>query len=352
LERSYSGTHPTLPFGFGSHRAFGNLLTVRKEQEAKHMPTGIFSTYKTGENRVTSSIMAVLRSLSMVHSERLLGALIGDTSFELVHFQNQVGGDGPSVPDAEINSSRQIVIETKIRRKSVRMDQIKGHLSYLDRYHEKYSQQYLVILTPDEWAEDEYKEVDARIVCKSFRTLQDAIYDLLHDDIEVISERDQFLLRELQHMLLSEGLVGSDKDTVVVAARNAWSEYLDLSAYIFQPNRTFQDVDYIAFYTSGEIKPYVAKIKKKYDAVGFVRGKYTGRMGEIVEKGLDSKSREEGSNYRVFELSAPDDKETVHLDKAIINDAKGKGGKPTAFTQMQRYVRLKDLQKAERTSEL
>ena len=39
------------------------------------MPDSIFSTYRTGENRVTASILAVLRSLALHRIERLLGAL-------------------------------------------------------------------------------------------------------------------------------------------------------------------------------------------------------------------------------------------------------------------------------------
>ena len=40
------------------------------------MPDSIFSTYRTGENRVTASILAVLRSLALQRTERLLGALM------------------------------------------------------------------------------------------------------------------------------------------------------------------------------------------------------------------------------------------------------------------------------------
>ena len=40
------------------------------------MPTNIFSSYKTGENRVTASILAVLQSLSLGRLNRLIGALL------------------------------------------------------------------------------------------------------------------------------------------------------------------------------------------------------------------------------------------------------------------------------------
>jgi hypothetical protein len=56
-------------------------------QEAD-VATSIFSTYSTGENRVTASILAVLKSLSLNRIERLLGALLEQSAFELVRFQN------------------------------------------------------------------------------------------------------------------------------------------------------------------------------------------------------------------------------------------------------------------------
>src|SRR5688572_29660118 len=49
------------------------------------MATNLFSTYSTGENRVTASILAVLQSLSLRRTERILGALMERLEFELVH---------------------------------------------------------------------------------------------------------------------------------------------------------------------------------------------------------------------------------------------------------------------------
>jgi len=41
------------------------------------MGSSLFSTYSPGENRVTASILAVLRSLSLGRIERMLGAPTG-----------------------------------------------------------------------------------------------------------------------------------------------------------------------------------------------------------------------------------------------------------------------------------
>ena len=60
----------------------------------------IFSTHSTGENRVTASIIAVLKSLSLPRIERLLGALLEQPEFELVRFQNQPSRGGAGAYNA------------------------------------------------------------------------------------------------------------------------------------------------------------------------------------------------------------------------------------------------------------
>jgi len=61
----------------------------------------LFSTYRTGENRVTASILAVFRSLTLGRSERLLGAIMEQSEFELVRFQNQPSRGAPGVRRAK-----------------------------------------------------------------------------------------------------------------------------------------------------------------------------------------------------------------------------------------------------------
>lgn len=61
-------------------------------------------------------------------------------------------------------------------------------------------------------------------------------------------------------MFRRERLMEASKDTVVVAARIAWGQYQRYSVYICQSGRAFEPVTYMAFYTDGEIKPYVAKL--------------------------------------------------------------------------------------------
>lgn len=315
------------------------------------MATNLFSTYSTGENRVTASILAVLQSLSLNRIERLLGALMGQSEFELIHFQNQPKKDGAGIPDAVIQSSCYLLLETKIIRGTVRSDQLLGHLKRLDGAAER--DKKLLVLTPDVNIPKEVEDIrDERLIWASFSLLDQAIDELLADKNEVVSEREAFLLRELQVMLAAEDLVGSALDVVVVPARHAWPEYQRFSAYVCQPNRPFQPVKRIAFYTDGQIFPLVPAIVKIHPAVEFRRGKHEGELGKLVDDLLNANTKEEGASYKVIFLSPPEDPRTLNLKEPIINKSVSKSGGVTAFTQKQRYVSEERLKKAKTTRDL
>ena len=222
------------------------------------MAVGLFSTYSTGENRVTASVLAVLRSLSLDHMQRLLGELLAGSDFEeleLIKMQNQPARGGDGVPDAVIQSSCRILIETKIQPDAIKsdLDQIRRHLRRLDAATE--SDRLLLVLTPDDTRPAVLESLrDNRVVWSSFSNLDEAIDEILKAKYEVVSEREEFLLRELQDMLAAENLLGSNKDVVVVPARFAWVEYKKYHAYICQPERNFRKVNRMAFYSERKIR--------------------------------------------------------------------------------------------------
>lgn len=315
------------------------------------MSGSIFSTYTTGENRVTASILAVLKSLALGRIERLLGALMGESEFELVRFQNQPAKGGRGVPDAAIVSSCRLLVETKIGRKAIDPAQLRRHLKRLDKASE--TTQRLLALTPDDSCPDEIQRIaDGRLVWASFSALDQAIEELLDDKAEVVSEREAFLLRQLQTMLVEEGLLASATDVLVVPARHAWPEYHEVHAYACQPKRPFQPVKRIAFYSGGQIHPVVPTILKTYQSVMLEAGKFDGRLGEVVDKLLKCGLRDEGTSSKVMLLSPPDDAKTIHLKAPIINDLQSETGRQIAFTQNQRYVSLERLKTAKTTSQL
>lgn len=313
--------------------------------------SSIFSTYSTGENRVTASLLAVIRSLSLDRIQRLLGALLEQSEFELVRFQNQPSKGGKGVPDAIIHASIRLLIETKIERNAINVVQIKQHLKRLDETNEAIK--LLLVITPDEVRPGTLDSInDERIVWVSFVRIDQAIDEILGDKYEVTSEREAYLLRELQNMLAAEGLLTSDNDVVVVAARNAWPEYNQIYAYVCQANRPFQNVSRVAFYSKGQIHPIVPKILESHEDVVVATEQGAGALADLVQRLIAEQRREEGEHFKVFLLSAPESPETLRLVGPIPNDMRSKSGKPTAFTMGQRYVASERLLTAKATSEL
>ena len=136
--------------------------------------TSIFSTYSTGENRVTASLLAVLRSLTLDRIQRILGALLEQSEFELIRFDNQPSKAGAGVPDAIIQSSVRLLIEAKTARNAVNLEQVKRHLQRLDKAGE--IALLLLVLTPDELRPAVLSEVrDERLAWSSFALLDQAV---------------------------------------------------------------------------------------------------------------------------------------------------------------------------------
>jgi hypothetical protein len=287
-----------------------------------------------------------------------------DAEFQLVRFQNQPAKGGKGIPDGEIGSSCRLLLETKLVRNGLDREQLERHLERLGTTNEK--DQMVLVLTPDDIHPNLITEInDERLVWSSFAALNQAIDELLSgekNEKEVISEREEFLLRELQKMLIAEGLIGSSKEVLVIPARQAWEFYKQHHVYSCPSGRAFQPVKYIAFYSGNEIRPLVPKIlDEPSDPVIVERGKYQGRLGEVVNEMLDRYEKGTlpagwdlgpGRHLKVFLLSAPDATETIKLTQPIINDLTSSNGQRIAFTQNRRYVSLEALRKAKKTSEL
>ena len=149
--------------------------------------------------------------------------------------------------------------------------------------------------------------------------------------MDVISEREAYLLRERQRMLLDEDLLGMPKDTVIVAARRAWQEYQDLHAYICQPDRAFQPVRHLGFYADGRILLQIPRILERHHRVVLEADRYPGPLGVVV-KALLARGRA-GEEQQVFVLSAPTAPGTLTFPAPIPNDLRSSSGRPLAFTQ-------------------
>jgi len=148
----------------------------------------------------------------------------------------------------------------------------------------------------------------------------------------------------------TDGLLSID-DTVIVAAREAWPEYLRFGVYVCQPERSFRGgLTHFGFYANGAIQDLVACIGSRYIAVSFTREESTQRrsngeteLADMIDLLLGQGLRIEGESYDVLFLSGPDDPRTIRLPGPIRNDTVTAAGRPWGWTLSQRYTRLDTL---------
>ena len=312
------------------------------------MTTPLFSTYRQGENRVTSTFLAVLERLSRPKLDRIIGTLLGDENFKHVTFINQPQGV-ESTPDAKIEFRPSVWIETKIFRDTVKVDQIRRHLKAVS------DNEKLLVLTPDDEKPLNLgrgrlaKKDRDKVVWTNFSTLDKILQEILRDKREPPTEKEAFLLSEFTSFIHLEGLAITSKERVmVVPSGKAWPAYKDKAIYgdIRDPN--WNPSERLAFYVNKEIKPIVPKINsactlESHEGVE----KLTGNRKRIAKKLVEYHDLPEKFDPLLFIfLSQPCDHETLHLTaiKRTENGAYIQAGK--------KYVTLESLKTAHYTSEL
>ncbi|NKE37470.1 hypothetical protein GWG54_16975 [Natronococcus sp. JC468] len=296
--------------------------------------------------------MAVLEHINTKLGEELLEATLDESDLTLVTFENQIIGDG-SVPDASIQSSTSLWFETKTVPNSVDLEQIRNHLSGLRQ--EASDTQRLVVLTPDHSRPKKLDQIeDDRLVWTNFDQLVDAAESILARDhgsaeqsLEIPTEREAFLLRELVRFLYEEDLVSGREDRVlVVAARKAWPEYNAHGLYFCQPNRSFKPSNYLAFYTDGEIKPAVPAITSTIESIELTEDaleeatQISPAQRRRLEDGIatlrDQNADRYGSEQKVLFL---DLERGFTLEQPVQNDkTASESDRTVAFVQGHRYV--------------
>jgi len=361
------------------------------------MYSPLFSTYSQGENRVTSTIIAVLERLPFVIVEQILTSMIDQSDMRLLTFKNQPKvGDANSIPDAKISSSFSYWIETKTARDALGINQITNHLSTIDLENKKIqsSVQFLLILTPDDekpMCLNNYE--DTRVSWHSFEDLvlfiKKEILNPYDDNVSglFIREQDRALLMELINFLVKEKLTDLYENKVqVIAAKTAWPDYKKLnefhtgySGYICQPNRNFQPAKYLAFYEGGVVHKIIPKviysideiiinqdgIKNKFDDTDFGNNFSAGRetlkniLNSLLEKIINLNENAEARSWWVDEslklmlLSDRESELTIHLQNDITNNLKSNTGRTIPLTYGQpRYFEFDELQNAQTTLDL
>ena len=150
---------------------------------------------------------------------------------------------------------------------------------------------------------------------------------------------------------------------IVVAARSALDEYKNYSAYICQPNRTFQPGVRMAFYTNNKVyhrvpkfigRPIEAISAKEIETRTDLSDAEREMLRTLFKKMIPARSADWSKNkYKIFFLTSHDSSDTLTLPHDIENDLTSGNGRRSAFTQGQRYVSLSRLETGPRnTSEL
>jgi hypothetical protein len=310
----------------------------------------LFSTYRQGENRVTSSMLAVFERIDLSLLETILAAAAGESSLQMVTFTNQPPGRGAR---SLTRASRPGSLTGSRSRPPSTPSRPNSSPSTSPTSARRPAQNGCSSSPPDAEQPDAIAAVnDPRVVWFNFRSLHDAIDAAVSDPTGIVAEQGRFLLRELQALLVEDGLVDSD-DVVVVAARFAYPEYLRRGAYVCKPERAFRSaLTHLGFYANSTIQPHVPRIRYREDLVAFTDEEAAARrggsdndrlVGEVIVALLDDGTREEGKQYQVFLLSGPEGPDTVRLAQPIANDTVTESGRPWAWTMHQRYASLANL---------
>jgi hypothetical protein len=307
----------------------------------------IFSTYSQGENRVTSTIISVFEKLNPNTIRTIIQNILGDDTFELIKFENQVKkGARSSIPDAKIHSLFELFIETKIEKKSVDDSQINRHLEYLQNAYSK-----LLILTPD--AIVPFTNNNPKIIWANFNSILVIIEELLVDYF-MITERERFLLFELKLFIINSNLLCEDPSEMItiVPANLAWPEYINCGLYICQQNRSFRETKYLGFYANGAIQNHIPQILGYIDDFNLstddiygididdIKGtsNLTLFQERIKKYQLENKNNLRKESSKIFVLSELNSDLTLKRDSIIENDKLSKTGKNTAYIQNQTYL--------------
>ncbi|MGH8910431.1 MAG: hypothetical protein ACRD0K_29025, partial [Egibacteraceae bacterium] len=145
-----------------------------------------------------------------------------------------------------------------------------------------------------------------------------------------------------------------DGSALVVAGRLDYAEYVELGAYITEPERTLApDLSHLGFYVDGAIQPVIPRILARYNHIAFtaeVRDQLraTGRpsdarLADVIDRATVDGGGRAGQRWQVLLLSPADGDGTVTLQQPVTNTKTNARGRPFAWTVGHRVTRLSAL---------
>ncbi|EPR37710.1 hypothetical protein dsx2_0642 [Desulfovibrio sp. X2] len=346
----------------------------------------VFSSYRQKENFITSSLMSVLGNLSLIQINNFFSLLLeddDDTIFSIKNQHTHINDDARISFDATITMKYDIFLETKVDRNVDASDQLNNYISRLSEENcspRKNTNAIIIYLTPDAncppWffriksGDISMKWISFDMIYKTINTIIDGTQD--ENQMDILSEREIFLLRQFQMLIQNENLLTSNEmNVLIIPAGTAWNKYIRLdtdgySAYICQENRWFRDgIEHLAFYKNGAVLQSVPKIIAAMDSVSiedtedsFSKFNEHSKIDDVeiarklFKKIFESEPSDPTDHRRKILILEGKHKCYVQLDGPIINDTKSASGRNTAFVQRQRYTSLEKIIKAKKTSEL
>ena len=349
---------------------------------------GIFSTYSQNENRVTSTILAVLEELHQKLVALILQRLTEDDNLPFLKYTNQPHKkNSTSIPDGHIEGLFSYYIETKVKKDAYEKDHNQSQLkNHLEGYVEKMPEgvrSALIVITSDNSKPKFIKQYETKNLCywANFYKLIEIIDEILSNKEDILqyilTNRETYLLNELKNFISEcPDLLPYDdytKRVIVIANKDFYYRlYKEVGCCIWQPRRFFQKSAYMAFYADNRIREIVPRIlgyidsmvdipNKRFDENEIVifdekiikKDDFIKRLHKICDFLASDLQTRSFQNNKIILLSKENDDKTITLGNEVKNDLTSSSGRRTAFTMGQpRYVNLDTLKRARTTQNL
>lgn len=204
-------------------------------------------------------------------------------------------------------------------------------------------------LGPDGTSEHD-DDARVRVAWCSSAHLADVVDVALADGLPQarVTQHSRELLTELLAYWDAHGL-RSLHDTVVLAGRTAWPEYLRTGAVVTAPGRELRGgTTHVGFSVDGALTGLVPAVQAVHQGVRFTsasadRHREQGRtqLADVIDAALGDHSRTEGALYDVVLLSSPFEESTVHLGTGVPDTAST--GSRAGWAPARRYAHLDEL---------
>jgi mRNA-degrading endonuclease RelE of RelBE toxin-antitoxin system len=317
----------------------------------------LFTKYSKEENQITSSLMAVLKNSQREILDKFFEEVIGNP-FEAIQIINQSEKNN-SRPDAEIFSSFQILIESKIN-SPFNKNQSENHIKSFDNNIQR---KIFLIITREYINTSDLTDLidkSKNIIIKNI--LWSDIYSFFNEiSKEIIyDEKTRFLFQQITEYFEEIGIDKSWMDRcVIVPGEIAKNEAKYFGLCLWSPENLTRKSKYIAFYCD-------KKIELLYEIKSWIYYEFNGGVPEEFDDFKNNAEIVYGNNLKeIYDSLKELQNSNIHKwglndyvliiffdkDKNILQtpiEHKGKG----AFIQRPSYKWFDDIKNAKTTDDI